>query len=373
MWHPTAACPPARPACPHNQPPLQVRTPGGQQSPFYDDLAKAAADAEAKGLGVHTKDRDAAAAAVRDLMSADGAPGLLQSAVRGLSCGEQQGQLAGAGACPAAAQCCESSVRPPPSRVPPSAEFDAAGLVARVGKGKPVDAIVEAVNSGSTLRVTILPDLQTATVMVAGVQCPSLGRRPPPSAAAPAASGEEGAAVPTTGPAPGSAAAAVAAGAAPTAAEGQPEAFSREAKYFTEQRTLHKEVKLILEGVSQVRAAAWVGPGLGRRRFGPALAPTERRRVVCAGQQACLLPPLEVLPALRCSAVCPNPPAVRRARGQRAVPPAARAQARRRRKRRGARPRNRPGRRAGVRGPGPRRRVGPQHDDHRRLQAARAG
>ncbi|PSC71228.1 hypothetical protein C2E20_5281 [Micractinium conductrix] len=195
----------------------KVRTPGGQQSPFYDDLAKAAADAEAKGLGVHTKDRDAAAAAVRDLMSAD--------------------------------------------------EFDAAGLVARVGKGKPVDAIVEAVNSGSTLRVTILPDLQTATVMVAGVQCPSLGRRPPPSAAAPAASGEEGAAVPTTGPAPGSAAAAVAAGAAPTAAEGQPEAFSREAKYFTEQRTLHKEVKLILEGVSQF------GVLVGSVQFPPPPAP----------------------------------------------------------------------------------------------------
>ena len=50
----------------------KVRTPGGSQSAFYDDLAKAAADAEAKGLGVHTKDREAAAAAVRDLLSQDG-------------------------------------------------------------------------------------------------------------------------------------------------------------------------------------------------------------------------------------------------------------------------------------------------------------
>ena len=52
----------------------QVRTPGGSQSPFYDDLAKAAGDAEARGLGVHNKDKDASAAAVRDLLSADGAP-----------------------------------------------------------------------------------------------------------------------------------------------------------------------------------------------------------------------------------------------------------------------------------------------------------
>ena len=50
----------------------KVRTPGGSQSAFYDELVKAAADAEAKGLGVHTKDREAAAAAVRDLLSHDG-------------------------------------------------------------------------------------------------------------------------------------------------------------------------------------------------------------------------------------------------------------------------------------------------------------
>lgn len=57
-------------------PSLQVRTPGGSQSPFYDELAKAAGDAEARGAGVHTKDKDAAAAAVRDLLSSDGAPPL---------------------------------------------------------------------------------------------------------------------------------------------------------------------------------------------------------------------------------------------------------------------------------------------------------
>lgn len=50
----------------------KIRAPGGQQSPFYDELAKAQADADSKGLGVHIKDRDAAAFAVRDVQSADG-------------------------------------------------------------------------------------------------------------------------------------------------------------------------------------------------------------------------------------------------------------------------------------------------------------
>lgn len=65
---------------------------------------------------------------------------------------------------------------------PLTEEFDGQQLLAKVGKGRPVDAIVEAVNSGSTLRVTLLPSLQSATVMVAGVQCPSMGRRPAPAA-----------------------------------------------------------------------------------------------------------------------------------------------------------------------------------------------
>ncbi len=134
------------------------------------------------------------------------------------------------------------------------ADFDAAGLVARVGKGKPVDAIVEAVNSGSTLRVTLLPDLQSATVMVAGVQCPSMGRRPPPSAAPAAAPPAEEGVAPAAPAAPGSAAALVAAGTPQGQADGQPEPFAREAKYFTELRTLNKEVKIVLEGISQVRA-----------------------------------------------------------------------------------------------------------------------
>ena len=112
-----------------------------------------------------------------------------------------------------------------------AADFDGQALLSSVGKGRPVQAIVEAVNSGSTLRVTLLPSLQSATIMVAGVQCPSMGRRP---AAAPAEGADSAAAV---------------AAAAPEAA---PEPFAREAKYYTELRTLNKEVTIVLEGVSQV-------------------------------------------------------------------------------------------------------------------------
>lgn len=168
----------------------RVRPAGGQQSPFYEDLVKAQEAAEAKGAGVHTKDPDALAAAVRE---------------------------------------------------PTGEDFDAAGFLQRTGKGKPVQAIVEAVNSGSTMRVTLLPDLVSATVMVAGVQCPGMGRRTP-AAGAPAA----------TSAAPGTAAAALAGSAPGAAADGaQPEPFAREARHFSELRCLNREVCLILEGVSQ--------------------------------------------------------------------------------------------------------------------------
>ncbi|KAG7669099.1 hypothetical protein Ndes2526B_g00826 [Nannochloris sp. 'desiccata'] len=175
----------------------RVRASGAQQSPYYDDLVKAQEAAEAKSLGVHSKNTDSVADAVRE----------------------------------------------------PADEFDAAGFLNRVGKGKPVDAIVEAAISGSTLRVTLLPDLTSATVMVAGVQCPGMGRRP---AVAPAAGSDNASAAASKGgPAAGTAAAAVAAGASSTAGDGQPEPFAREARHFTEIRCLNRDVKLILEGVSQ--------------------------------------------------------------------------------------------------------------------------
>jgi staphylococcal nuclease domain-containing protein 1 len=68
--------------------------------------------------------------------------------------------------------------------VPLAEDFNAMSLFQSVGKGKPIAGIVEAVLNGSTLRLSLLPDRMPVTVQTAGVQCPSMGKRP---AAAPAA------------------------------------------------------------------------------------------------------------------------------------------------------------------------------------------
>jgi staphylococcal nuclease domain-containing protein 1 len=192
----------------------KVRAPGGgqgqqqQASPFLEELRRAEEAAQAAGLGMWSKDPSALAGAVR-------------------------------AAAPA---------------------LDGAALLAKAGgKGKPVQAVVEAVLNGGLLRVTMLPDLTPASVAVCGVVCPSLNRRPAPgaAAAAPASAApaaEDGATAEAA--APGSLASKLAAtsvsgaGAGPAAA-GVTEPFAREARWFTEQRALNREVKLVLEGVDK--------------------------------------------------------------------------------------------------------------------------
>jgi staphylococcal nuclease domain-containing protein 1 len=118
-------------------------------------------------------------------------------------------------------------------------DFSAMSFLSTVGKGKPVKGIVEAVLNGSTLRLT-LPEhgLQQVTVALAGVQCPSMGKR----AAAPAAPAAEG------GAGGGELTAAAAAASVPAAAA---EPFAREAKWFSEVRVLNREVRVVLEGVDK--------------------------------------------------------------------------------------------------------------------------
>ena len=142
-----------------------VRPAGGQSSPFHEDLSTAQSQAESKCLGMW------------------------------------------------------ASEPPEPAVRTAVSDFDASGFVQRIGKGRSVDAIVEQVISGSMLRVTLLPDLIPATVMVAGIQAPSMGRKT-------TADGEESAAEP----------------------------LAREAKLFTEFRTLNRDVKIMLEGTSQFGA-----------------------------------------------------------------------------------------------------------------------
>ncbi|XP_076334684.1 staphylococcal nuclease domain-containing protein 1-like isoform X2 [Tachypleus tridentatus] len=78
---------------------------------------------------------------------------------------------------------------------------------------KPVNAIIEHVRDGSTLRVLLLPDYYQLTVMISGIRCPTFKM------------GEDG--------------------------QSQvAEPFADEAKFFTECRLLQREVEVILESVS---------------------------------------------------------------------------------------------------------------------------
>lgn len=106
--------------------------------------------------------------------------------------------------------------------------------------------------NGSTLRLTLLPERTPVTVTLAGVQCPSMGKRPaatPAAAPAPEANGSapeadgtangNGAAAP---PAAVTAASIAASGVTASAAPGGAEPFAREAKWFSESRVLNREV-----------------------------------------------------------------------------------------------------------------------------------
>lgn len=57
----------------------------------------------------------------------------------------------------------------PPSAIGDPSNLDAMALLA-ANKGRPMEAIVEQVRDGSTLRVYLLPDFQFVQVFVAGIQ-----------------------------------------------------------------------------------------------------------------------------------------------------------------------------------------------------------
>jgi hypothetical protein len=74
----------------------KVRAPGGQQSPYYEDLVKAQEAAEAKAVGLHTKvrNRRAVAGVSRDGDSGTRPIGRQRLAKRGW-CGQDWGQALG--------------------------------------------------------------------------------------------------------------------------------------------------------------------------------------------------------------------------------------------------------------------------------------
>jgi len=98
-------------------------------------------------------------------------------------------------------------------------------------KGQAVPGLVEYVVNGGTVRVTLLDNFHTITIFVAGIQCPSMGRRGPAPAAGANGNGATGQ---------------VAASAEPV-----PEPYAREAKHFCECMVLHREIRVVLEGVDK--------------------------------------------------------------------------------------------------------------------------
>nr|XP_018439421.1 PREDICTED: staphylococcal nuclease domain-containing protein 1-like [Raphanus sativus] len=145
----------------------------------------------------------------------------------------------------------EASVRNlPPSAVGDSGNFDAMGLLA-ASKGKPMEAIVEQVRDGSTIRVYLLPEFQFVQVFVAGLQAPSMGRR----------STQETVVEPDVTSAPNGDASAEPRGpltsaqrlaaSAVSSVEVSGDPFAMEAKFFTELRVLNRDVRIVLEGVDK--------------------------------------------------------------------------------------------------------------------------
>ncbi|KAG8070849.1 hypothetical protein GUJ93_ZPchr0006g46436 [Zizania palustris] len=175
---------------------------GGEQSPYLTELLKLEEVAKQQGLGRWSKEPGAAEESIRDL---------------------------------------------PPSAIGEASGFDAKGF-AVANKGKSLEAIVEQVRDGSTVRVYLLPSFQFVQIYVAGVQAPSMGRRPPNPVVV-AESTTDGA---TNGgdseetPAPLTTAQRLSASAVST--EVPPDRFGREAKHFTETRVLNRDVRIVVEG-----------------------------------------------------------------------------------------------------------------------------
>ncbi|CAI7838789.1 unnamed protein product, partial [Closterium sp. NIES-54] len=167
----------------------------------------------------------------------------------------------------------EAAIRDlPPSGVGQDTGFDAHALLEQ-NKGLTLAAIVEQVRDGSTVRVMLLPSFHYVQVYLAGVQCPSVGRRPfvdsaaATSAADTAANGvgaitlEEGStdeAAAAAGGAPSAAQRLAASAAAAEQKDSGAEPFALEAKHFTEVRCLNREglAKVVEWSANMLEASA---------------------------------------------------------------------------------------------------------------------
>ena len=114
-------------------------------------------------------------------------------------------------------------------------------------KGKPMEAIVEQVRDGSSLRVYLLPDFQFVQVFVAGIQAPSMGRKTTQEPTVPIevpSDDTNGETNNSESRGPLTSAQRI------TASSGfnevSPDAYGREAKHFTEIRVLNRDVTNLL-------------------------------------------------------------------------------------------------------------------------------
>ncbi|KAG9150886.1 hypothetical protein Leryth_003009 [Lithospermum erythrorhizon] len=119
-------------------------------------------------------------------------------------------------------------------------------------KGKPMEALVEQVRDGSTLRVYLLPEFQFVQVFVAGIQAPSMGRRGPSETVIETeiVSDDQSGDTSSQTRAPLSSAQRLAASSA-VGNDVSPDPFGREAKHYTEVRVLNRDVRIVLEGVDK--------------------------------------------------------------------------------------------------------------------------
>ncbi|KAM0982066.1 ribonuclease TUDOR 2-like [Malus sylvestris] len=137
----------------------------------------------------------------------------------------------------------------PPSAIGNASNLDAVSLLAE-NKGRSMECIVEQVRDGSTVRAYLLPDFQFVQVFVAGIQAPSVGRRPVTSdivAEPETTSNKTNGDVSSEPRGPLTSAQRILASTA-SSVEVSADPFALEAKHFTEIRVLHRDVRIVLEG-----------------------------------------------------------------------------------------------------------------------------
>lgn len=164
---------------------------------------------------------------------------------------EEQARQQGVGLWDRSPGSVEAAIRNlPPSAVGDPSNLDAMGLLA-TNKGKPMEAIVEQVRDGSSLRVYLLPGFQFVQVFVAGIQSPSMGRRTTqePTIATEVPSDEPNGETNAESRGPLTSAQRVTASSAYNEVAADP--YGREAKHFTEIRVLNRDVRIVLEGVDK--------------------------------------------------------------------------------------------------------------------------